>query len=204
MRTLVIDYGMGNLGSAQRALEECGAEVVVSDSPDDLQGVERLVLPGVGAFADGMAQLHAGGWCPGIREALGNPEARLLGICLGMQLMADRSFEGGETPGLGLIAGDVRRLEPAGSDTRIPHIGWNEVHYAEAGFLFSNIPSGSDFYFVHSFHLVPASPEAVTAVTPYCGHFVSAVQRGNVMGVQFHPEKSGRAGLQLLRNFLSA
>lgn len=204
MKVLVIDYGMGNLGSARRALEECGLDVLVSENPDHLADVDRFVLPGVGAFGDGMANLTERGWPPKIREALQNPQVTMLGICLGMQLLADKGHEGGENVGLGLIPGDIKRLESTTPDTRIPHVGWNEVHYAHAGSLFAQIPTGSDFYFVHSYHFIPAVSENIIATTPYCGRFVSAVRANNVFGVQFHPEKSARPGLQLLRNFLAA
>jgi glutamine amidotransferase len=204
MKVLVIDYGMGNLGSARRALEECGLDVLVSENPDHLADVDRFVLPGVGAFADGMANLNERGWPPKVREALQNPHVTMLGICLGMQLLACKGYEGGENAGLGLIAGEVRRLEPTTLDTRIPHVGWNEVHYADAEPLFAEIPNGSDFYFVHSYQFIPAASENIIATTPYCGRFVSAVRAKNVFGVQFHPEKSSRLGLKLLRNFVAA
>ena len=204
MKALVIDYGMGNLGSVRRALEECRAEVLVSEDPDDLAEFERVLLPGVGAFGEGMANLIGAGWPPRIIEALRNPRVEMLGICLGMQLLAERGHEGGVNPGLGLILGEVKRLEPDSCDTRIPHVGWNEVHCTVPDSLFDHIPNDSDFYFVHSFHFLPAADANILATTPYCGRFVSAVRSGNVSGVQFHPEKSGRSGLQLLRNFLGA
>jgi glutamine amidotransferase len=204
MKVLVIDYGMGNLGSVRRALEECGAEVLVTGKPDDLAGFDRIILPGVGAFGEGMANLVEGGWPARIKQVLQDPHVTLLGICLGMQLLADRGHEGGVNPGLGLIAGEVRRLEPDSGDTRLPHVGWNQVHYRSANSLFNLIPNDSDFYFVHSYHLIPAASENIVATTPYCGGFVSAVAAGNMRGVQFHPEKSGRVGLQLLRSYLEA
>jgi len=204
MKIVLIDYGMGNLGSARRAFEECGAEVLVSENPSDLADADRFVLPGVGAFGDGMAQLSERGWIPRIMEALKVPHIALLGICLGMQLLADKGYEGGENAGLGLIPGEVTRLEPPVASVRIPHIGWNEVHYSDPRLLFANIPSASDFYFVHSYQFVPKQRDTILATTPYCGTFISAVRRGNVFGVQFHPEKSGRPGMQLIRNFLTA
>jgi glutamine amidotransferase len=203
MKTLLIDYGMGNLGSARRALEECGADVVVSEDPGALEEVDRFVLPGVGSFGEGMAHLNSLGWPAKIKSALQRPHVAMPGICLGMQLLAETGFEGGENSGLGLVPGVVLRLNPPTPDTRIPHVGWNEVHYSQESRLFSAIPNKSDFYFVHSFHFLPARPADVLAYSPYCGQFVSAIGVNNVFGVQFHPEKSARPGLQILRNFLN-
>jgi glutamine amidotransferase len=202
-KTLVIDYGMGNLGSVKRALEECGTDVFISDNPVDCAMADHIVLPGVGAFADGMAALTASGWSTALHRASHDEKIPLLGICLGMQLLADKGFEGGETNGLGLIPGRVCRLVADSPGTRIPHVGWNEVHHSGAHQLFNGIPVGTDYYFVHSYHFVPCNAEDVLASTPYCGSFVSAVARGTVYGTQFHPEKSSRAGFQLLRNFLA-
>lgn len=202
MNVLVINYGMGNLASVRRAFEECGATVLVSENPDDLEGMDRIVLPGVGAFPDGMAQLIVAGWPAKLRAALQNPEVRLLGICLGMQLLADRGFEGRETPGLGLIPGTVTKLQAPRAE-RIPHVGWNEIRAAHSASLLDEIPDGTDFYFVHSYHFQPKEPEDILARTPYCGDFASIVGRSNVAGTQFHPEKSSKQGFQLIRNFLS-
>lgn len=202
MNVLVINYGMGNLGSVRRAFEECGASVSVSEDPADLADAERIVLPGVGAFPDAMARLNAAGWPAQLRTALANPGVHLLGICLGMQLLADKGHEGGETPGLGLIHGEVTRFVPPNGE-RVPHVGWNEVRPTRPGALLAGIPSGTDFYFVHSYHFRAAQPESVLATTPYCGEFTAVVGTGNVAGAQFHPEKSSRPGFQLLRNFLT-
>lgn len=200
---LIVDYGMSNLGSVQRAFEECGADVFVSDAPSDCAQASRIVLPGVGAFADGMAALEAGGWTTALRTAAQDENVPLLGICLGMHLLADKGFEGGETPGLGLIAGEVHRLTADSPETRIPHMGWNEAHHSCVHPLFTGIPTGADFYFVHSYHFIPDHPGDIVASTPYCGSFASVVARGNVCGTQFHPEKSSRYGFQLIRNFLA-
>jgi len=194
---------MGNLGSVRRALEECGAEVRIAVRPDDLPWADRIILPGVGAFAAGMQRLHDAGWPSALREALTNPRVRLLGICLGMQLLAGSGEEGGLTPGLGWIPGHVTRLKITPPSERLPHVGWNEVHPARPHWLWQGIPAGTDFYFVHGYHLVPAQTDSVLATTPYAGGFASAVGRDNIVGVQFHPEKSGRPGFQLLRNFLA-
>ena len=161
------------------------------------------MLPGVGSFGDGMEHLNSRGWPAKIKAALRRPHMAMLGICLGMQLLAETGFEGGESPGLGLIPGVVTRLDPPTPETRIPHVGWNEVHYSQESPLFSAIPNKSDFYFVHSFHFMPVRPADVLAYSPYCGKFVSAIGANNVFGVQFHPEKSARPGLQMLRNFLN-
>lgn len=201
MNVLVINYGMGNLGSVRRAFEECGASVLVSEDPADLADAERIVLPGVGAFPDAMTRLNAAGWPAKLRETLQNPGVHLLGICLGMQLLADQGHEVTETPGLGLIPGEVVRFAPANGE-RVPHVGWNEVHHRQASPLLAGIGDGTDFYFVHSYHFRAAQPASVLATTPYCGEFTAVVGAGNVFGTQFHPEKSSRPGFQVLRNFL--
>lgn len=203
MNVLVIDYGMGNLASVRRALEECGATVEIADDPARLEAADRIVLPGVGGFAEGMTNLRAAHWPERLRETLANPEVRLLGICLGMQLLAGEGCEGGATDGLGLIPGKVIRLEPATRE-RIPHVGWNEVVPVVENALLRDVPAATDFYFVHSYHFEPEDDSAVLATTPYCGGFVSVVGRGNVFGTQFHPEKSSAAGFRLIRNFLAA
>ena len=194
---------MGNLASVRRAFEECGADAVLSDDPDQLAEADRFVLPGVGAFGDGMTNLRDRGWVPKINAALENPQVAMLGICLGMQLLATTGYEGGVTAGLDLVSGEVKRFEPPSPEIRVPHVGWNEVRPAPETALFAGIPSGTDFYFVHSFHLIPAQAGSTIALTPYCGEFTSAVGAKNVFGVQFHPEKSSRPGFRLLKNFLN-
>jgi glutamine amidotransferase len=203
MTVLVIDYGMGNLGSVCRAIEECGGDPMLSDDPKDIKHASWMILPGVGAFPDGMKNLHERGWVEPLAHAVREESIPLLGICLGMQLLADRGFEGTETLGLGFIAGDVRLLKPA-NDLRVPHVGWNDVHTKGNARLFDGIPDGSDFYFVHSYHFVPTMREHIAAVVEYGGEVVAAVADGNVWGAQFHPEKSSRAGFHLLKNFLSS
>lgn len=203
MSVVVIDFGMSNLGSVRRSLEECGARVVIAEHPEALKQASHAVLPGVGAFARGMENLRTRGWLPAIRELALEDRVPFLGVCLGMQLLAETGHEGGTTEGLGLVAGEVRRLEPGSPEERVPHVGWNEVYPVADGPMFANIPTGSDFYFVHSYHLVPREDAQFAAYTPYCGRTAAAVVAGNVWGVQFHPEKSSRAGFQLLRNFLA-
>jgi len=200
---VIVDYGMCNLDSVRRAVEECGGRAIISDGPRDIKAADRIILPGVGAFPDAIRNIKQRGLDEILREQAVEKEIPLLGICLGMQLLASRGWEIQETEGLGLVPGEVRRLEPSGDDTRIPHIGWNEVHPRRDSPLFNGIPAGKDFYFVHSYCLYPENEEDVIGLTPYGQGFVSAVQHGSVFGVQFHPEKSQRVGFQVLKNFLA-
>jgi imidazole glycerol-phosphate synthase subunit HisH len=199
---LVVDYGMGNLASASRSIEECGGKVLVSDTPADIGQADRIVVPGVGAFPLAMQRLREGGWVDALRRAVLVEKLPLLGVCLGMQLLADEGDEVEVTQGLGLIRGRVERIVPSSREERVPHVGWNEVDH-RGGPLFAGIPDDADFYFVHSFRFVPASDESILATVPYAGQTVAAVGNATVMGVQFHPEKSSRVGFQLLRNFLA-
>jgi imidazole glycerol-phosphate synthase subunit HisH len=196
----VIDYGMGNRRSVQKALEHVGAEAAITSDPDALRAADGLVLPGVGAFPQGMRNLEALGLAELIHEqvARGVP---LLGICLGMQLLFDSSEELGGATGLGLIPGHVTRLQTNGQ--RIPHIGWNEVRFERPSALTAELPErGYPFYHVHSFAARPADPDTVIGTTEYGERFASIVERERVLGVQFHPEKSSRDGLRMLHGFV--
>lgn len=204
MKVALIDYGLGNLGSVRRAIAELGADPHLAAAPGELRSADRVILPGVGSFADGMKLLDAGGWIGAIREeaAKGKP---VLGICLGMQLLASRGTEGGDTEGLDLIAGTVVGLQTLGCSLRIPHVGWNEITVRDPSCeLLDDIPCGTDFYFVHSYAFTPQDPEHVRATTAYGPPIPAVVANGNVAGTQFHPEKSSKAGFRILRNFLSA
>ncbi len=204
MKTVaIIDYGMGNLDSVTRAVEECGGVPRVTDRSEDIQAATHVILPGVGAFPEGIRNLKRRSLDRILWEQVIERQVPFLGICLGMQMLATRGWEGGETEGLGWIEGDVQRLEPSGEDTRIPHIGWNEVVCVRESPLFRGIESGRDFYFVHSYHLRCRREEDILTRTPYCGGFVSAVECERIFGVQFHPEKSQRLGFQVLTNFLA-
>jgi glutamine amidotransferase len=194
----VVDYRVGNLRSVEKGFAAAGVDgVVITDDPAVLARARGILLPGVGAFRDAAANLKASGMQETLldRVAGGTP---LLGICLGMQLLATSSLEDGEWEGLGLVPGVCERL-PGG--VKVPHIGWNTVEYPAKCPLFDGIPEGSAFYFVHSYHVVPRDPEATVGSTTYGVPFSSALQSGNVFGVQFHPEKSSAEGLALLRNF---
>lgn len=203
MTVVVIDYGMGNLASVRQSFQQCAADVRVSNTPAALADATHVVLPGVGAFAKGMEMLSAAGWLAPLSEAVLERKVPLLGICLGMQLLAEYGVEGGETAGLGLIAGRVSKLEAQTPQERIPHVGWNEIKIDRSTPLFVGVGSGSDFYFVHSYHFVPARTDVIATTTPYCGGFVSALMVQNICGVQFHPEKSSHLGRRVLQNFLA-
>jgi len=202
MSLLIVDYGMGNLKSVSRALEEIGAECFISDEPKRLREVSGVVLPGVGSFAEGMTNLRQSGMAGAITAAVRDEQLPLLGICLGMQLLATRGFEGGETEGLDLIPGSVC-LMPRLPDERIPHVGWNGVSFTKDDDLVAGLAEGSDFYFVHSYAFRPEDPDDVIADTPYAGGFPSIIGKGSARGVQFHPERSSKPGFRLLENFLS-
>lgn len=199
----IIDYGMCNLDSVARAVEECGGSPIVTDQAKDIEQANRIILPGVGAFPDAMRNIRQRRLDEILPEQVISKQIPFLGICLGMQLLATKGWEGEETSGLGWVEGEVRRLQPLNQETRIPHIGWNEVNFTRDSPLFRNIPPNKDFYFVHSYHVCCANEANILAQTPYCGTFISAVERDWLFGVQFHPEKSQRIGFQLLKNFLS-
>jgi imidazole glycerol-phosphate synthase subunit HisH len=199
-RIAVIDYGMGNRRSVEKALEHVGAHAAITNDHDELRGADGLVLPGVGAFPEAMRNLDRLGLPDLIRELAGDGKP-LLGICLGMQLLFDSSVEIEPTPGLGLIRGEVTRLGSNG--LRIPHIGWNEVRFERASALTAELPpQGCPFYHVHSFAARPGDPNDIVGTTEYGERFVTLVARQNVAGVQFHPEKSSRHGLRLLDAFV--
>jgi len=203
MSVMIIDYGMSNLGSIRRALEICGANVFISDNPKDVTKADKLVLPGVGAFTDGMKNLIENGWKVALHEEVVGNKIPILGICLGMQLLASTGTEGFETEGLGLIDGKVVKFEQTEKNERIPHVGWNEIHFNQQSPLFNNILDKTDYYFVHSYHFVPKNQGHILATTPYCGNFVSIVGFEHLFGVQFNSEKSQKPGFALLKNFLS-
>lgn len=194
----VVDSGICNLASIARALERAGARVSVASRADDIRGATRLVLPGVGSFPAGMKALHARGFVDAVRSfaSAGRP---ILGVCLGMQLLLEEGDEFQRTNGLGLVAGRVRAIDAR--SLRVPHVGYNAIQGVRDDPLLNGV-DGRYLYFVHSFVCAPANAEDVLATTEYGETFCSVLRHGNVWGVQAHPEKSQRAGLRLLRNFL--
>jgi len=212
MRVAIIDYGSGNLRSATKAFEraarEAGiaAQIDLTNDAERVRTADRIVLPGVGAYADCRAGLDA---VPGMVEAIEEAAVRqarpFLGICVGMQLMSERGLEKTITNGFGWIAGDVKEIAPSDPLLKIPQIGWNTIHVKHSHALFDGIPTGPDglhAYFVHSYHLDATQAEDVLAVTDYGGEVTAAVSRDNLAGTQFHPEKSQTLGLALIANFL--
>ena len=202
MKVGIVNYGMGNLASVERAIETIGHEPSIAQHPEDLRDVSRIILPGVGAFAEGMDRLDQGGWTTQIRRLARDEAKPLLGICLGMQFLADRGLEGGRREGLGLVPGEIISLRDMGCNERVPHVGWNEVEIGRDDPLLSSISDRTDFYFVHSYAFKVADPANVIGTAPYGCKVAAVVRRSNVWGTQFHPEKSSKAGLQLLRNFI--
>lgn len=203
MGTVIIDYGMGNLLSVQRAFEKCGEDAIIIDNPIELRDADHIVLPGVGAFPDAMDNLRKGGWIEELNRAVLEKETPILGICLGMQLLAEKGYEVKECQGLGYIPGDIVLLESTEAQERIPHVGWNEIEKHGDGTLFDGVTDGTNYYFVHSYHFKVKNEENIATVTPYCGGFVSSVQKDNIVGTQFHPEKSQKAGFKVIKNFLA-
>jgi glutamine amidotransferase len=212
MRISIVDYGLGNLFSVERAFSAAGATASITSDPQDLDGSDAMVLPGVGAFGEGIGNLERLGLAEEVRRLAlaGKPT---LGICLGMQLLMEESEELGNWHGLGLFPGRVIRFDvPRDQRTKVPQIGWNSIHPVDResgqpwrGTLLDGVAPGDYMYFVHSYCVMPDEPTDLLADTEYAGlRFGSVLARGNVMACQFHPEKSGTAGLQIIRNFLAA
>lgn len=207
MKVGVIDYGVGNLGSVLRAMEVLRVTPLLVNRASDMRTADCLILPGVGNFADCVRMLEAGHWIAALKEEVLGYNRPLLGVCVGMQLLADSSTEGainGESVnGLGFVPGQVKHLADLGCQLRVPHAGWNTVNCGHTkDSLFNGIPPKTDFYFVHSYAFEVQNATDVIASTDYGITVTAAVRRGNVWGTQFHPEKSSKAGLKVLKNFI--
>lgn len=197
---VIVDYDMGNIRSVVNAFAYLGITATVSRAPGDIGAADRLVLPGVGSFPEGMERLTRLGLVPLLTRAVQERGTPILGICLGMQLFTEVGYENGEHRGLGWVAGTVRRLTPQDPSLRIPHVGFNTVEYSSMCSLFEGFGPSPDFYFLHSYY-VECDPAIVAAWCDYGGRFPASVNHRNIFGTQFHPEKSQITGLQLLRNF---
>ena len=195
----IIDYGMGNLRSVQKALERVGHPAMITADPAMVADARKVILPGVGAFRDAIAALRERRLVEAIRGAV-DADKPFLGICLGLQLLFEKSYEDGEHDGLGIVPGEVVRFDlPA--EFKVPHMGWNQLSFRSRPSIFAGIPEGAHFYFVHSYFVVPRDESVIASETKYCRPFCSSIARKNLSAVQFHPEKSQDVGLQLLKNF---
>lgn len=195
----IVDYGMGNLRSVQKAFERLGVEAVIAGSPAGLADADAMVLPGVGAFRDAIAALKSRGFVSAIKDHIA-ADRPFLGICLGLQLLFDVSYEDGEFEGLGIVRGQVVRFRSQ-PGLRIPHMGWNQVSLTQDREFFRGVENDSHFYFVHSYHVVPEDESLVAGRTEYGGGFVSVIARNRLVATQFHPEKSQTNGRRLFENF---
>jgi imidazole glycerol-phosphate synthase subunit HisH len=196
---VIVDYGMGNLRSVQKALEKVGHTALISSDPNRIAEADKLILPGVGAFQDAIARLQEAGMVVPLVEHIhaGKP---FLGICLGLQLLFSKSYEDGEFAGLDLFKGEVVRF-PDVPELKVPHMGWNQIHIRRRAPLLEGVADNTAFYFVHSYYVVPTHADLIATETDYPTPFTSMIWRDNVYATQFHPEKSQRAGLQILHNF---
>ena len=194
---------MGNLRSVQKAFEKIGCDAVISNDHDTIEAADKIVLPGVGAFKDGMKHLTELGLVKLLTEEVFVKKKPFLGICLGMQLIAKKSYENGETKGLGWIEAEIMKFDFSNIDDRlkIPHVGWNEVKYKNRNILFQGIANANDFYFVHSYHF-STEEDVVSSTTDYGFDFISSINKDNIFAFQFHPEKSQTSGLRILENFV--
>ena len=198
----VLDYGMGNLGSVLNGIQRVGGRAKAVTESSQLASLDKLIVPGVGAFADAMRQLRQRGMIEPIQRHVAE-DRPFLGICLGMQLLFETGYEDGRHSGLGILAGEVRRFDFSGlsEHLKIPHMGWNALQPLTAAPILNGIHSGSYVYFVHGYHAVPSEREVIATETEYGYRFASAVARSNLFATQFHPEKSQKIGLQILKNF---
>lgn len=198
----IVDYGMGNLLSVFNAFDYLGSNVKVCRVPEDLKTVDRIVIPGVGAFKDCIARIKSTGFKDALNEEVINKAKPTMGICLGMQLMANKSFEGGEFEGLGWFDAEVVKLTPFDQSLRIPNIGWNTISYDQNCPLFKGLPSHPDYYLVHSFYVKANHEEDIVATYDYTFPVTASILKDNIFATQFHPEKSQDYGLKMLENFI--
>jgi glutamine amidotransferase len=203
MKLAIINYGMGNLRSIENAFQSLGCPTQVVSSPNELISATHIVLPGVGAFADGIKNLENGGWVDALEEEIKHKGKSFLGLCLGMQLFATSGTEHGINAGLNLIPGVVEKIQCEDSDIRIPHIGWNDVRIIRNDGLLAGLGDSQVFYFVHSYIFHPNDLAMVSSYCSYGVEFAASLEAGNICGTQFHPEKSQKAGLKVLQNFMN-
>lgn len=201
MNLVIVDYGMGNIMSVFNAFTKINCNVNIIKEPCELEKADKIVLPGVGAFNNAMNRLESEGWIEPLNQHVLDYKKPFLGICLGMQLLATKGYEHGITNGLGWINGEVRKLKSNDDNFRLPHVGWNNVKINKSTGLYKDLKNNLDFYFVNSYAFFPDNDKVVSGVTDYHGEFVASVELENIYATQFHPEKSQKAGFEILRNF---
>jgi len=201
-QVLIIDYGMGNLRSVMNAFESLGCPAKIAHHPEELRAGERIVLPGVGAFGDGMEHLRTSGWLDVLEEEVRQKGKLFLGLCLGMQLLATTGTEHGIHSGFGWIPGIANRICTNDPMLRVPQIGWNDVRFIKRDGLYAGLGDSQTFYFVHSYILSPNDPAVVSGICVHGEEFAASIEADNIFATQFHPEKSQKAGLAVLQNFL--
>jgi len=199
---VIVDYQMGNLRSVQKAFEFNQCHAIISSDHDDIKHAEKIVLPGVGSFRDGMKNLNNLGLIDVLSQEVVQNKKPFLGICLGMHLIANTGYENGQTSGLSWVDAEVIRLDSTSKNLNIPHVGWNSVSYKNHSDLYSGIKDNHDFYFVHSYHF-KTTEDVVSGITNYGIDFVSSIKKDNINAFQFHPEKSQAAGLKIIENFIN-
>lgn len=202
MDVFIVDCGFGNINSISKCVENIGFKQKIITSPNDLENAKKIIFPGVGSFSKAMEIIHTNNWYNTLRKKIIEDKVPFLGICLGMQLLAEIGFEFQETSGLKLIDGKIKKIDDKKCNLSIPHIGWNNIEIKIKSRLFSKIKDGTDFYFDHSYTLYNGNNDEITAITNHAIDMVAAVNKKNIYGVQFHPEKSSDAGKQILNNFL--
>ena len=195
----IIDYQMGNLRSVQKAFEKAGFKATITSDPQEVATAEKIVLPGVGAFEDAIAELHRRDLVSPIKDVIA-ADKPFLGICLGLQLLFDVSYEGGKFEGLGIIPGEVKRFDVE-SGFKVPHMGWNQANIVRQAPILDGIEFGTHFYFVHSYYVAPKEADVIAVTSDYDGEFCAMIWRDNLYATQFHPEKSQSAGIHVLKNF---
>lgn len=201
-KILLLDTGIGNIQSVANVLEHLGASFLISDDVTELRTADKIIFPGVGTYGNAVERITRKGLYEPIRGALLKEKKLCLGICVGMQVFSEFGHEFGNHKGLGVIPGVVKKIDTSGEKLQLPHVGWNDVEHSGTSALFKDIPQGTSFYFLHSFHFVPTDERRVSSRVRYGGNVVAAIESENVFGVQFHPEKSQGPGIQLIRNFV--
>lgn len=202
MKVGIINYGMGNIKSVYNAIDTLGHQAILLDQPEMIDDVERIILPGVGTFSEGMTKLKERKWIEPLSEQVHVKKKPLLGICLGMQLLASSGTECGNCLGLGFIEGVVKKINFKDKELRLPHIGWNTVSFSSKSKLYENLGADQDYYFIHSYVFTPDKLDCISGICNYGIDFVASVEKENIFGTQYHPEKSHKAGLAVLKNFI--